>query len=349
MLKKVLATLTVLAPLGLCACVGPKADVLGQKWGMMPTVERTCPVTVDESVTGTARVGWMVTADGQALLYGNGWLDACLPNMKIQWQKYEAGAEVAQAFGSDSTDLSLIGSSHMASTLSEPLNLNVDMAWIFSVIGTAESLVAKDPNVQSLRDLKGKSIAVSTGSTTHYSLLSAIKQAGMQPTDFNLVFLAPDKMLAGWSGNQLDAAWVWDPTLSKLTETGHIIMSSADTAAAGSPTANVAIVDKTFAANNPGFMRMYWLLQEKAIEQLNDDPDAAAETLSPILNVSIDETKYQLSGYQYLTAEEQYNLHFGDALYSTAQFLQEQGRVTVADKQHYEDAVIIPSVNPTDS
>ncbi|MDO4909326.1 MAG: ABC transporter substrate-binding protein [Corynebacterium sp.] len=347
MMRKICALLAVLAPIGLTACVGPKADELGQKWGMMPKVEKTCPVEPDTSATGTARVGWMVTADGEALLYGNGWLEACLPNMKIQWQKYDAGADVAQAFGSHSTDLSLIGSSHMASTLSQPLDLNVDMAWIFSIIGTAESLVVKDPNVHSLRDLKGKTITVSTGSTTHYSLLSAIKQAGMQPTDFNIVFLTPDKMLAGWAGNQLDAAWVWDPTLSKLTETGHIIMSSADTAAKGAPTANVAIVDKDFVAANPQFMKMWWLLQEKAIEQLNNDPDEAAQTLAPILNISVDETKKQLEGYQYLTAEQQHALNFGESLYSTAQFLQDQGRCTVVDEAHYMDSVIIPATNPS--
>ncbi|MDO4909848.1 MAG: ABC transporter substrate-binding protein [Corynebacterium sp.] len=328
--------------LALTACVGPNANELGEKWGMTPKVQHTCPIDPDPSVTTTARIGWMVTADGDALTYGNGWVEACLPNAKITWQKYEASADVIQAFGSNSTDLSLIGSSGAAQAMSSPLNLNISMPYIFNIIGTAESLVVKDPNVKTLADLKGKTIAVPTGSTTHYSLLSAITQAGLQPTDFNIIFLGPDKMLAGWQGSGMDAAWVWDPTLSKLTETGHIIMSSADTAAKGAPTANVAVVDNNFAAANPGFMKMWLALQEKAIEEFKTNPDEAAATLAPILNISVDEVKRQFDGYQYLNAEEQKKLNFGESLFSTAKFLQDQGRCTAADEQHYLNSVTIP-------
>ncbi|MDO4911211.1 MAG: ABC transporter substrate-binding protein [Corynebacterium sp.] len=335
------ATLAASA-LALTGCVGPNANDLGEKWGMIPTVERECPFEVDESITTTARIGWMAMADGNALTYGNGWLETCLPNAKISWQKQEAGAEVIQAFSSASTDLALIGSSPAAQALSSPLDLNVSVPYIFNIIGEAESLVVKDPSVNSLADLKGKTIAVPTGSTTHYSLLNAISQAGMNETDFNIIFLGPDKMLAGWQGSGMDAAWVWDPTLTKLTESGHIIMSSADTAAAGAPTANVAIVDNAFAAANPAFMAYWTKLQEYAVDQINNNPDEAAETLAPILGISTDEVKTQFAGYQYYTAEEQKALNFGQALYSTAEFLEAQGRCTAVDEAHYLNAVTIP-------
>ena len=88
--------------------------------------------------------------------------------------------------------------------------------------------------MKGLEDLKGGTIAVPYGSTAHFSLLQALQDAGMDSgKDVKLINLEPEKMPSAWQGEQIDAAWVWDPVLTELMKTGEVVLSSEDTARGG--------------------------------------------------------------------------------------------------------------------
>ena len=124
--------------------------------------------------------------------------------------------------------------------------------WIHDVIGEAESLVVKDTSINDITGLEGKTIAVTFSSTAHYSLLQALTDAGMDPTnDVKLINLEPEKMAAAWDGGEIDAAWVWDPTLTQLEKDGKIILSSADTAEAGKPTYDLGLAATPSSPRTP--------------------------------------------------------------------------------------------------
>lgn len=313
------------------ACVGPPAVELAGK------NQVSCPITPREDITTTARVGWMGVANGDLIVHEAGWLTACMPNAKIEVQRFDAGADVLQAFGANSVDLAMNGSAATAKALSNPLNLDIQVPWVYDYIGTAESLVAKDTSATSLASLKGKTIAVPSGSTTHYSLLSAIKQAGLNADDFKITFMAPDKMLAGWQSSQIDACWVWDPTLTKLTDQGgKIVMSSADTAKAGAPTFDAANVSRTFAEQNPDFMEVWTELESLAAQMISEKPDEAAGYIATRLGLEPAVVKTQLKGYTYPAASEQTDP--GEALAKTAEFLQQTGQGTANAPATYQQA-----------
>ena len=97
---------------------------------------------------------------GNLIVQDNGVLEACMPNAKINWSQFTSGADVVQAFGSNSVDLGLVGSSPAAKAVSAPLNLPVQVVWIYEVIGEAESLVAREPNINGPADLAQRSPSV---------------------------------------------------------------------------------------------------------------------------------------------------------------------------------------------
>ena len=145
-----------------------------------------------------------------------------MPNADISWSQFASGGDVVQAFGANSADLGLVGSSPAAKAVSAPLNLPVQVIWIYDVIGEAESLVARDPSIKGPADLRDKTVAVPFGSTAHYSLLSALAGAGLRGgTDVTLINLAPDAIPAAWQSEQIDAAWVWNPVLGELEKAGR--------------------------------------------------------------------------------------------------------------------------------
>ncbi|WP_264001594.1 PhnD/SsuA/transferrin family substrate-binding protein, partial [Mycolicibacterium gadium] len=72
-------------------------------------------------------------------------------------------------------------------------------------------LVQADSPIQSVSDLRGKSIAVGKGSSAHGHLLGQLDKAGLTPADVTLVFLQPADALSAFKAGQADAWAIWDP------------------------------------------------------------------------------------------------------------------------------------------
>ena len=272
-----------------------------------------------------------------------------MPNATIEWVQAASGGDVVEYYGNGDVDLGLMGSSPATIASSEPRVRDVDLAvvWVHDVIGDAESLVVKDEKVTEISQLKGGSIAVPFSSTAHYSLLQALIDAGLDPNkDVEVINLDPEKMPGAWQGDEIDAAWVWDPTQSALLEDGGTrILSSADTAEAGRPTFDLGTADRTFAAENEEFMTVWAKVQDHAVSMIADDPDAAAESVAVVLGIEPDAAKSQFEGLTYLNAEDQASEEYlggklAQDMLTTAEFLLDQGGITkVGTAEDYAEHV----------
>ena len=303
-----------------------------------------CPVEADDSIETSVRIAYQPIPNGDLVVRDQGWLEACMPNADITWSQFNSGGDVIQAFGSDSVDLGLVGSSPATKAVSAPLNIDMQVIWIHDVIGEAESLVAQQGTASSLEELQGKKIAVPFASTAHYSLLAALERADLTSDDVELINMSPDAMLAAWERQEIDAAWVWAPTLPQLLESGDLVLSAADTAEEGAPTFDLAGATTEFIEANPEFMEMWTRLQSEAAAMIKNEPDAAAESIAVQLGTDAEQVLSQLEGYTYLEADEQAEQYFdgqmGEAMADTAEFLVTQGEIDeVADRQTYLDAV----------
>jgi taurine transport system substrate-binding protein len=305
-----------------------------------------CPWKPDSSITSSARIAYQKIPNADLVVKDLGLLEACMPKAKIKWSNFASGGDVVQAYGAKSVDIGLMGSSPATTALSAPLNMPISVVWIHDVIGTAESLVVRDKSVKDLKGLKGATIAVPYGSTSHFSLLQALQDAGMdQSKDVKLVNLEPEKMPSAWQGKQIDAAWVWDPVLTELKKTGHVVLSSEDTAKAGKPTYDLGTASNAFTQQNPEFMTQWAKVEDYADKMILNNPDKAAESIAAELGVSKEAAKKLFAGYEYLPAAEQAAPeHLGDKmgkdLHSTAKFLLGQGAIKeVAPAKVYDDGV----------
>ncbi len=305
-----------------------------------------CPWEADDSVTAKARIGFQKIPNGDLLVKDLGLLESCMPNAEITWSNFASGGDVVQGFGADSVDIGLMGSSPATIALSKPLEMPISVVWIHDVIGEAESLVAADDSIKDIKDLAGKTIAVPFSSTAHFSLLQALEDAGLDSrNDVKLINLEPEKMPSAWQGGQIDAAWVWDPVLSELKKDGSVILSSADTAAAGKPTYDLGAASNAFMEANPEFMEHWARAQDHAVGLINDDPGAAAESGAVELGISPDEVEKLFAGYTYLRATEQASEEYlggkmAQDLFTTAKFLVAQGGIdTVSPAADYQAGV----------
>ncbi|MFS0886254.1 ABC transporter substrate-binding protein [Aeromicrobium sp. 179-A 4D2 NHS] len=306
-----------------------------------------CPFPANEEFTGTLRLGYQKIPNGDVVVKDQRILESCLPNATVKWSNFASGGDVIQAFGGGSLDIGLAGSSPSTKALSAPLNLPVSVVWIHDVIGTAESLVVRDGvGATDIKGLKGRTIATPFGSTAHFSLLQAIADAGEDVKDYKLVNSEPEQIAPAWGRGDVDAAWIWDPTLSELVKQGgEVILSSEDTAKAGKPTFDLAIADNAFAEKNPEVLEVWAKAQDYAVEQIKQDPAKAAESVAVEVGVSTEEAEKLFSGFVFLNASEQAGEDYlggklGRDLFSTAKFLLTQdGIAAVADESVYADGV----------
>ncbi|WP_422115754.1 ABC transporter substrate-binding protein [Brachybacterium sp. UNK5269] len=311
--------------------------------------EISCPVDPDPDITTSARLAWQAIPNGDLVIKDLELLEACMPSASISWVKMNSGGDVIQAFGSESVDIAQVGSSPAVKSTSPPLSKDIKVLWISDVIGDAESLIAKDPAAEELADLEGKTIAVPFGSTAHYSLLTALDEAGLSG-EVGVINLAPDAILAAWQRDEIDAAWIWEPTLTQLLESGHPILSSKDSAEMGAPTFDLVAGTDAFVTENPEFMAMWTAVQAEGTRLLRDEPEVASVSIAVQLGITPQEAENLLTGYIYPTLEEQAGPdYFGgglaDAFRGTAEFLEAQQEIdalaedAVYQEMPYADAI----------
>lgn len=253
------------------------------------------------------RIGYQAIPNGDLVVKSKGWLEEALPDTKITWTKFESGGDVNTAFIAGSLDVGLAGSSPVVRGLSKPNNIPYAVPWIFDVIGEAESLVATSASgVTDVAGLRGKKIATPFASTSHYSLLAALGQAGVPESDVTIVDLEPPDILAAWQRGDIDAAYVWSPTLDQLKSSGGTVLTtSKELAAAGFPTYDLAVVSNAFREKHPTTVQTWLLQQNRAVELIKSDPSDAASAIASELAITGDEVQTQLKGLEFLDATQQ--------------------------------------------
>lgn len=251
----------------------------------------------------------------------------------VDWRKFDSGASVLRALASGDVQIGNIGSSPLAVAATQQLPIEAFL--LASQLGNSEALVVKK-GISSPKDLIGKRIAVPFISTTHYSLLAALKHWGIKPSQVQLVNLQPPAIIAAWQRGDIDGAYVWAPAVNELEKDGKVLTDSSQVGQWGSPTLDVWVVRKDFARQHPevvtAFARSAIAAQQAYIanpEQWLQQPDNLSK-LSRLSGVPESDVPGLVKGNTYLTAQqqvEQLGKPVNKAIVDTAQFLKEQGKV----------------------
>jgi len=104
--------------------------------------------------------------------------------------------------------------------------------------------------VSDVKGLVGKKVATPFVSTAHYSLLFMLNHEHVDATKVNLLNLQPPEIAAAFARGDIDAAYVWDPVLTKAKENGKILIDSSEVAKLGGPTFVAWITRKDYAASH---------------------------------------------------------------------------------------------------
>ncbi len=261
---------------------------------------------------------------------------------KIEWRKFGSGAEIIAAMASGDLKLSELGSSPLAIGASQ--GVDYQLFAISNIIGDAESLIARNGSgIEKVENLKGKKVGVPLGSTAHYSLMGAVKNAGLAPTDVEVIGMKPDQITAAWDQGQIDATFIWEPAKGKVLKTGKLIVAANQVA--GAPTFDGWVVNREFGAANPEFMTKFLKALEAANAAYNSNKDAWTADSAPVKAIAertgspAEEVPAALKGYAFPTLKEMAGADWlggGNQknMLATAKFLMENKRVDAVQEDY---------------
>ncbi len=270
------------------------------------------------------------------VLIDNGELEKAT-GYKINWQKIAGGGDVIRAMASGQVQIGELGSSPAAAAATQGLDLQV--FWILDDIGEAEQLVAREGSgVNAITDLKGKKVGVPFVSTTHYQLLFALEDAGVNPREVEILNMRPPEIVAAWERGDIDATFVWNPALASVKANGKVLASATELAAKGRPTFDALMVDRDWAAENKEFMTTLVRMLADIDKQYMDNKaawtadSAEAKAVAKISGADPKDVPEAMGAYVFLGLEEQASETWlgggaAKALADTSQFLKDQGRV----------------------
>lgn len=224
--------------------------------------------------------------------------------IKCNFIVFDSGVDANKAFASGSIDFATMGNTNAIVALST--GLDVEMVWLHEVLGEIEALAVKeDTNINKVEELEGMKIATPFASTSHYILLNALREAGIEDK-VELLDMQTADIVAAWERGDIQAAYTWQPSLGKLLEKGgKTIITSEDMAKKGYITANVGLVRKEFSQKYPDLVANFiaCLAEGSAIYRAN--PEEGANIVAKELEISPENAFNQMQGSIWLSPEEQ--------------------------------------------
>lgn len=258
----------------------------------------------------------------------------------IQWRNFDSGGDVMLAMASGDVQIGVAGSSPIAAAVSR--GIGIEVFWVLDNIANAEALVVRNGSgISAPQDLAGKTLAVPFVSTTHFHTLFALEQFGLAGK-VKVVNLQPSDIPAAWERGDIDAAFIWDPALGKLKQSGKVLISSGTLSGWGKATFEALVVDKEFSSKHAEGMTAFTKVLQSSTADYVKAPESWSAASPKVANVARlsggkpAEVPEVLALYEFPLAAEQSSATWlgggkdggaAKALAATAEFLKEQKKV----------------------
>ena len=166
------------------------------------------------AASDTLRIGYQKYGT-LVLLKAQGTLEKRLAPLGIQvkWAEFPGGPQLLEALNVGSVDFGTTGETPPIFAQAAGADLQY-VAYEPPAPKGEAIVVAKDSPLKSVKDLKGKRVALNKGSNVHYLLVKALEKAGLKYEDVQTVFLNPSDARAAFERGSVDAWVIWDPFLA---------------------------------------------------------------------------------------------------------------------------------------
>ncbi|HWZ89927.1 MAG TPA: ABC transporter substrate-binding protein [Polyangiaceae bacterium] len=173
----------------------------------------------------------------------------------------------------------------------------------------ADAVVAKK-QYASLKDLKGKTVALTLGEVNHFLFLVGLKQNGLDASSFKITSMSADDAGAAFVAGKVDAAVTWEPWVTKASKAGgHTIFSSASVP--DTIMDSVAVRRSHLKEQGPAYLSFLKAI-DRGVAMIKSDPEKSATIIGKYLSAPAEDVKGMLAG------DKIYGLSDNKTLFGTA-------------------------------
>lgn len=173
--------------------------------------------------------------------------------LNVELVEFADGPTIISAMESGSIDIGYIGpGAHVLPIQGQAKILS------YSHMGNADEVLARtDRGIATMEDLKGKKIAVASGTSSEMILNLTLEEAGLTRDDVELVDMDASSIVTAMVSGSIDAAAIWSPgTITIKNELGDnvVMLSNNERYTEDVPSIASFVVSPTYAEENPDLL-----------------------------------------------------------------------------------------------
>jgi len=254
---------------------------------------------------------------------------------KVVFKEFQDGNSLMQAMKAGSVDYARTGDTPPVSALSSGTKLTYIAASSSKAKGSG-ILVKKSSSISSLKDLKGKKVAYTKGTSSQYMLAAALKKAGLKTTDITWVNMDQSSASVAFSKGKVDAWATWDPYISQaeLTQNAKLLTNGVGI----TNNRDYILAMQSYAKSNTEVSKYLVKYLEEDMQWANNNHSELITMMSKSLKVSksvvkkmIERRTYSVSAMNSSYAAEEQKI--ADLFYSESLI---ENQVTVNDSGDYK-------------
>ncbi|MFD2612528.1 aliphatic sulfonate ABC transporter substrate-binding protein [Paenibacillus gansuensis] len=270
------AAVLLLTALAGCSSTEDKAEAANSGGKAENTPKKTVTVNIGYQGVGLLNLqqkkGWLEDAFAKA-------------GAKVQWQEFPSGPPHFEAIASDRLDFGLVGNGPVIAGQAGGVGFKE-----IAVLGDGKLgdtlLVHKDSGIAKVADLKGKKVAVAKGSSAYTFVYRAAVQAGLEPSEIDLIQLQPDEAQAAFQSKAVDAWAIWEPYVSLAEKQGAVVLANGKQLNLASP--SFAVVRSKFAEEHPELVTLFLSEYKKALDWQKENTEEVITLYSELKKVEPD-------------------------------------------------------------
>jgi len=139
-----------------------------------------------------------------------GWVQSELgvPTNQIEFTTFQTLPSINEAFAAGKLDV--VVTSEIAAIIGRAAGIDIRITGLDATL--TEGIVVRSAGpVQVLKDLKGKRVAVLSGSAMHFGLVKLLSGVGIKTSELSLINMVPPDAAAAFASGQIDGWAVWPP------------------------------------------------------------------------------------------------------------------------------------------
>ena len=217
----------------------------------------------------------------------------------VQLVEYPSASEVLRAYRNQAIDGMVISLDELFGLAEDGYDPRIIL--VVDVSNGADVVVGR-PGMRSMKDLKGKSVAVESSALGAYVLSRALAVSGMQASDVNVVHLESNEQPGAYEKGQVDAAVTFDPYRGQFLRAGAATLF--DSTQIPGEIVDLLAVRQSALDRHPKSIQTLLTGWFDALDYLNKDPNDAARRMGIRQQRSGEEFLAGLKGLHVPTREE---------------------------------------------